>query len=155
MTMQEHNENEKIRLQIGEVTLAGTLGMPEQALGIVLFAHGSGSSRHSPRNRFVAATLRKAGLGTLLFDLLTEDEEAEDLVTGLMRIDIPFLQPTGLRKTQQRKACESDTSDRARAEQRRSSHRSSDSKKSGQSSAEAAAPTWLRWCSLVWPRQRC
>ena len=89
MTMQEHNE--EIRFQIGEVTLAGTLGMPEQALGIVLFAHGSGSSRHSPRNRFVAATLRKAGLGTLLFDLLTRDQEAEDLVTGRMRFDIPFL----------------------------------------------------------------
>jgi hypothetical protein len=89
MTMQEHNE--EVRFQIGEVTLAGTLGMPEQALGIVLFAHGSGSSRHSPRNRFVAATLRKAGLGTLLFDLLTKDEEAEDLLTGRMRFDIPFL----------------------------------------------------------------
>ena len=89
MTMQEHNE--ETRFQIGEVTLAGTLGMPEQALGIVLFAHGSGSSRHSPRNRFVAATLRKAGLGTLLFDLLTKDEEAEDLLTGRMRFDIPFL----------------------------------------------------------------
>ena len=89
MTMQEHNE--EVRFQIGEVTLAGTLGMPEHALGMVLFAHGSGSSRHSPRNRFVAATLRKAGLGTLLFDLLTRDEEAEDLVTGRVRFDIPFL----------------------------------------------------------------
>jgi len=88
MTMQEHNE--EVRFQIGEVTLAGTLGIPEHALGMVLFAHGSGSSRHSPRNRFVAATLRKAGLGTLLFDLLTKDEETEDLVTG-MRFDIPFL----------------------------------------------------------------
>lgn len=89
MTMQEHNE--EVRFQIGEVTLAGTLGIPEHALGMVLFAHGSGSSRHSPRNRFVAATLRKAGLGTLLFDLLTKDEETEDLVTGRMRFDIPFL----------------------------------------------------------------
>jgi putative phosphoribosyl transferase len=87
--MQEHNE--EVRFQIGEVTLAGMLGLPEHALGIVLFAHGSGSSRHSPRNRFVAATLRKAGLGTLLFDLLTRDEEAEDLVTGRIRFDIPFL----------------------------------------------------------------
>ena len=89
MTMQEHNE--EVRFQIGEVTLAGTLGIPEHALGMVLFAHGSGSSRHSPRNRFVAATLRKAGLGTLLFDLLTKDEETEDLVTGRMRFDIPLL----------------------------------------------------------------
>ena len=89
MTMQEHNE--EVRFQIGEVTLAGTLGRPERALGIVLFAHGSGSRRHSPRNRFVAATLRKAGLGTPLFALLTRDEEAEDLVTGRMRFDTPFL----------------------------------------------------------------
>ena len=87
MTMQEHEEE----VQIGGMMLAGTLAMPERALGIVLFAHGSGSSRHSPRNRFVAATLRKAGLGTLLLDLLTEDEEAEDLVTGRLRFDIPFL----------------------------------------------------------------
>ncbi len=77
---------------IGEVTLAGTLGRPERALGIVLFAHGSGSSRHSSRNRFVAATLRKAGLGTPLFALLTRDDEAEDLVTGRMRFaGISFL----------------------------------------------------------------
>ena len=89
MTMQEHEE--KVRFQVGGVMLAGTLAMPERALGIVLFAHGSGSSRHSPRNRFVAATLRKARLGTLLFDLLTGDEEAEDLVTGRLRFDIPFL----------------------------------------------------------------
>ena len=77
MTMQEHNE--EVRFQFGEVTLASTLGMPERALGIVLFSHGSGSSRHSPRNRFVAATLRKAGLRHAAFDLLTKDEEAEDL----------------------------------------------------------------------------
>ena len=66
MTMQEHEE--EVRFQVGGVMLAGTLAMPERALGIVLFAHGSGSSRHSPRNCFVAATLRKARLGTLLFD---------------------------------------------------------------------------------------
>ena len=58
MTMQEHNE--EVRFQIGEVTLAGTLGIPEHALGMVLFAHGSGSSRHSPRNRFVAGTYGRA-----------------------------------------------------------------------------------------------
>ena len=77
MTMQEHEE--KVRFQVGGVMLAGTLAMPERALGIVLFAHGSGSSRHSPRNCFVAATLLKARLGTLLFDLLAGDEEAGDL----------------------------------------------------------------------------
>jgi dienelactone hydrolase len=56
-----------------------------------VFAHGSGSSRHSPRNRFVAQTLRRAGLATLLMDLLTADEEEADAVTGHLRFDIPFL----------------------------------------------------------------
>jgi putative phosphoribosyl transferase len=89
--MTRQQDEEEVRFQIGDVTLAGTLAMPQRTLGIVLFAHGSGSSRRSPRNRFVAATLRKAGLGTLLFDLLTGDEEAEDLVTGRLRFDIRFL----------------------------------------------------------------
>lgn len=59
------------------VLLEGNLGMPEEARGIVVFAHGSGSSRHSPRNRFVAAVLQRAGLATLLLDLLTPAEERE------------------------------------------------------------------------------
>ncbi|MGW1024627.1 dienelactone hydrolase family protein [Streptomyces sp. NPDC002577] len=75
----------------GEVSLAGDLTVPDDATGIVLFAHGSGSSRHSPRNQAVAATLREAGLGTLLFDLLTPDEEAEDTITGIHRFDIGLL----------------------------------------------------------------
>ena len=61
----------------GLVRLAGYLTVPEQAPGIVLFAHGSGSSRHSPRNRYVASILNQAGLGTLLFDLLTPEEERD------------------------------------------------------------------------------
>ena len=73
------------------VRLGGTLAIPDGARGLVVFAHGSGSSRHSPRNRSVAYSLRMAGLGTLLFDLLTEDEEAEDEVTGALRFDIDFL----------------------------------------------------------------
>ncbi|HET9688360.1 MAG TPA: hypothetical protein VFP79_14410 [Pseudolabrys sp.] len=77
MTMQEHEE--EVRFQVGGVMLAARSPMPERALGIVLFAHGSGSSRHSPRNCFVAATLLKARLGTLFFDLLAGDEEARDL----------------------------------------------------------------------------
>ncbi|WP_067793373.1 phosphoribosyltransferase family protein [Actinomadura formosensis] len=65
----------EVAVQAGPVRLAGHLTVPENARGIVIFAHGSGSSRHSPRNRFVATVLNQAGLGTLLFDLLTPDEE--------------------------------------------------------------------------------
>ncbi|MFF0479066.1 phosphoribosyltransferase family protein [Streptomyces sp. NPDC004284] len=66
-----------VRIPVDEVTLGGRLAVPEDARGIVLFAHGSGSSRHSPRNRAVAAALNRAGLGTLLFDLLTEAEATD------------------------------------------------------------------------------
>ena len=82
---------ETVRFPVNEVTLEGNLVIPAGAQGIVLFAHGSGSSRHSPRNRHVAAVLSGAGMATLLFDLLTPDEEAEDLVTGHLRFDIPLL----------------------------------------------------------------
>src|SRR5205823_3771749 len=61
------------------------------ATGVVLFAHGSGSSRHSPRNQYVARTIREAGIGTLLFDLLTPEEEAVDVRTGQLRFDIGLL----------------------------------------------------------------
>ena len=69
--------DEDVVVQIGAVRLVGHLTMPEECAGLVVFAHGSGSSRHSPRNRFVAAVLNSAGLGTLLFDLLTPDEELD------------------------------------------------------------------------------
>ncbi len=72
-------------------TLHGDLAVPEAALGIVLFAHGSGSSRRSPRNRYVAEHLRASGLATLLLDLLTEEEEAADFESGHLRFDVPFL----------------------------------------------------------------
>src|SRR5438874_12477229 len=71
--------------------LNGELIIPPHAPGVVLFAHGSGSSRHSPRNQFVARTLRSHGVGTLLFDLLTENEEQEDQFTGHLRFDIGLL----------------------------------------------------------------
>ncbi|WP_189954055.1 dienelactone hydrolase family protein [Streptomyces alanosinicus] len=71
--------------------LPGDLVMPESARAVVLFAHGSGSSRHSPRNRAVAAALREAGLGTLLIDLLTEEEERRDVMTAEHRFDIALL----------------------------------------------------------------
>lgn len=75
----------------GPVKLAAHLAIPRRALGVVLFAHGSGSSRLSPRNRFVAAALDRAGLGTLLMDLLTPEEEEEDAATGIYRFDVPLL----------------------------------------------------------------
>jgi dienelactone hydrolase len=75
----------------GSVTLEGTLGVPDGATGVVLFAHGSGSSRFSPRNRYVARVLRDAGIGTLLLDLLSLEEEEVDVVTRQHRFDIRML----------------------------------------------------------------
>ena len=75
----------------GDAMLHGDLAVPEQAAGIVIFAHGSGSSRHSPRNRAVASVLQQAGLGTLLMDLLTEAEESVDVFTREHRFDVDLL----------------------------------------------------------------
>jgi putative phosphoribosyl transferase len=80
-----------VRVPAGIVTLPGTLGVPDSGQGVVLFAHGSGSSRLSPRNRYVARVLQDAGLATLLIDLLSPDEEQADLVTGRLRFDIGLL----------------------------------------------------------------
>jgi pimeloyl-ACP methyl ester carboxylesterase len=80
-----------IEIAVGDVRLPGDLTVPEQASGVVVFAHGSGSSRHSPRNRQVARGLQDAGFGTLLMDLLTEDEERVDVRTAEHRFDIPLL----------------------------------------------------------------
>ncbi len=80
-----------ISIRADSVALEGTLGVPAHAQGLVLFAHGSGSSRFSPRNRFVARVLRDAGLGTLLIDLLSPSEEEADEVTRHHRFDIPML----------------------------------------------------------------
>ncbi|MBW0000780.1 MAG: dienelactone hydrolase family protein [Verrucomicrobia bacterium] len=82
---------EAVRIPAGPVTLAGDLEVPAGGTGVVLFAHGSGSSRHSPRNRFVGRVLREAGNGTLLFDLLTREEEAADALSGHLRFNIGFL----------------------------------------------------------------
>ncbi len=71
--------------------LDGTLVRPAEARGLVIFAHGSGSSRFSPRNRFVAQQLNQAGFATLLFDLLTAEEEASEALTRHLRFDIPLL----------------------------------------------------------------
>src|SRR5919109_793606 len=80
-----------VQIRSGAVTLEGDLDLPSQAKGIVLFAHGSGSSRHSTRNQFVARTIRDQGIGTLLFDLLTRDEERVDRSTRHLRFDIQLL----------------------------------------------------------------
>lgn len=80
----------QVHMRVGSVTLEGDLYLGTKP-GIVLFAHGSGSSRHSPRNRQVAGTLQKAGLGTLLFDLLPKEEEKIDEQTTHLRFDIGLL----------------------------------------------------------------
>jgi dienelactone hydrolase len=85
------NEQSELTIPAGEVELAGTLSMPDRALGLVVFAHGSGSSRFSPRNRSVARVLEGHGLATLLFDLLTADEERADAIDAHLRFDIPLL----------------------------------------------------------------
>jgi len=88
MAVQFENE---VLMPVGDVTLDGELQIPQNATGVVLFAHGSGSSRFSPRNQFVARVLREAGLGTLLFDLLTREEEMIDSFTRHLRFDIVLL----------------------------------------------------------------
>ena len=84
-------EPQPVRIAAAGVTLEGNLGIPEGAVGIVLFAHGSGSGRRSPRNRYVAHILRQGGLATLLIDLLTPEEEVIDKQTAHLRFDIPLL----------------------------------------------------------------
>jgi dienelactone hydrolase len=80
-----------LRIPAGGVLLDADLAVPEPASGVVLFAHGSGSSRHSPRNRYVAAELQRSGLATVLADLLTPAEEQLDAQTGELRFDIGLL----------------------------------------------------------------
>ena len=83
--------NNEVRIPINSIVLEGNLVIPEEAHGIVVFAHGSGSSRHSSRNKYVAWELQKKGFGTLLFDLLTAEEERIDMVTAHLRFDIDLL----------------------------------------------------------------
>ena len=83
--------NASVSITSGGVSLEGDLTIPESVSEVVLFAHGTGSSRFSPRNQFVAEELRKAGLATLLIDLLTQDEETLDVRTRELRFDISLL----------------------------------------------------------------
>ena len=84
-------EEKDVRIRSGAIQLRRDLSIPADARGVVLFAHGSGSSRHSPRNQFVARIIRQAGVGTLLFDLLTREEESIDIRTRHLRFDIGLL----------------------------------------------------------------
>lgn len=90
---------EPVQIPVGPVLLRGELCLPSADSSVVVFAHGSGSSRHSGRNRVVAAALRDAGLGTLLFDLLSEEEEAAERHTRHLRFDIPLLTDRLIRAT--------------------------------------------------------
>lgn len=90
-TKETELDNWSVQVPIGDAQLEGDLTIPAGARGLVLFAHGSGSSRMSPRNRFVAEALNGGGLATLLIDLLTEREERIDVVSGELRFDIELL----------------------------------------------------------------
>jgi putative phosphoribosyl transferase len=81
----------EVQITAGRVVLEGELKVPSSATSVVLFAHGSGSSHHSPRNQYVSGVIREAGVGTLLFDLLTREEEAVDVRTRHLRFDIDLL----------------------------------------------------------------
>jgi dienelactone hydrolase len=89
--MSRLEQEQAVVIPAGPVELEGTLALPDGARGIVVFAHGTGSSRHSPRNRYVAGVLIEARIGTLLMDLLTPEEEAVDLQTAHLRFDIGLL----------------------------------------------------------------
>ena len=84
-------KTEEVKIEIEDKIIKGNLNIPENAKAIVLFAHGSGSSRFSPRNQYVAGVLNKSGLATLLMDLLTKEEEVIDEQTGELRFNIEFL----------------------------------------------------------------
>lgn len=84
-------KTKEIVVPLADARLSGELCIPPEAQGLVIFAHGSGSSRHSPRNQFVARQLQRADLGTLLFDLLTPEEELAEWHTRHLRFNIPFL----------------------------------------------------------------
>jgi dienelactone hydrolase len=87
----DHMHTKVVRIPLQAIVLEGELSIPAGAKKFILFAHGSGSSRHSSRNQLVARALRQAGLGTLLFDLLTKEEEISERVTGHLRFDIQLL----------------------------------------------------------------
>ena len=108
MTEGISSEERPVGIQTNTLSLEGLLGLPVRPIGVVLFAHGSGSSRLSVRNQAVAEVLRGSGIATLLFDLLTPEEESEDAYTGHLRFDIRLLSRRlhceELRRKRQRRA---------------------------------------------------
>ncbi len=92
-TSERKAQEKLILITTNSVKLEGNLAVPENARGVVLFAHGSGSSRHSPRNQYVASVLQSHGLATLLIDLLTTQEEVIDLRTKHLRLILAFWHP--------------------------------------------------------------
>jgi putative phosphoribosyl transferase len=89
--MKQVSSSSRVSIPAGEYAIQGDLTLPADAKGVVIFAHGSGSSRHSPRNKYVAEVLNRGGLATLLIDLLTAEEELVDMRTAEYRFDIPLL----------------------------------------------------------------
>jgi dienelactone hydrolase len=100
ITFGPQSEIQAVNIEAGADTLPGLLGRPAGASGVVLFAHGSGSSRHSPRNQYVANVLRNTGLATLLFDLLTPLEESQDVLSGEWRFNLEHLATRLLQATE-------------------------------------------------------
>ena len=96
--MSRMKESQAVRIPVRGANLDGDLTVPGDAHGLVLFAHGSGSSRRSPRNQYVARVLQKAGIATLLFDLLTSREEQEEYFTRHLRFDIGMLADGSLKR---------------------------------------------------------
>lgn len=90
-TEQQATQTTEVTIRISDIRLEGDIVVPDKAGGLVIFAHGSGSSRLSPRNRYVAGIFNKASLATLLFDLLTNEEEQIDELTGMFRFDVDML----------------------------------------------------------------
>ncbi len=90
-TASAHVQEQLVRIPWQDIVLEGELALPQSTRGVVLFAHGSGSSRHSPRNHYVARMLQNSGFSTLRMDLLTRDEESVDVVTRQLRFDISLL----------------------------------------------------------------
>jgi hypothetical protein len=142
-------EERLVRIEAGSVLLEGNLSLPEGARGIVLFAHGSGSSRLSPRNRYVAELLNQARLATLLVDLLSPEEEVVDLRTAQLRFNIGLLAERlvgitdWLDKSPTRNRSASDISVPAPAPLRRWWRRQSVPRWCARSCRGAGAPIWL------------
>ncbi len=99
MASRDGSTDREVRITTGASAINGDLSIPSKARGLVIFAHGSGSSRFSPRNRLVAGELRTSRFATLLMDLLTPEEEAADQVTGQFRFDIDVLTERLVRAT--------------------------------------------------------